>query len=127
VRSAPASIRNNAARPDTGAMPAVRPRLDARVDAELDDPLATLQRGDLSPLELRILLSLTDRDFAQPELAAALGTPPRSIGPAVRHLAARGLIRCRFERGRHSTFILSVTPGGPRALAPVAEGHREAP
>ena len=106
-------------------MPTVRRRTDAVAEAELAHLLETLQRGDFSPLELRILLSLRERDFAQPELTDTLNTPG-SIGPAVRDLARRGLVRCWFERGRHPQFVMSITPGGLRALAPIVERKAEA-
>ena len=87
----------------------------------LDALLAILQRGDLSPLELRMLLWLADRVGTQTELAEALEVSPGAIGRAARRLSMRGLIRRRFERGRHSRFVLSSTSAGLLAVAPLVE------
>jgi DNA-binding MarR family transcriptional regulator len=88
----------------------------------LDDLLATLQGGGLSPLELRILLQLAERDASPANLANALDTEPKLISSTSRRLAMRGLIGRRFdERGRDSRFVLSIRSGGLRALAPLVE------
>jgi DNA-binding MarR family transcriptional regulator len=87
----------------------------------LDSLLATLQRGDLSPLELRMLLWLADRVGTQSELADALDVSRGVIGRAAWRLSMRGLIRRRFERGRRSRFVLSVTSTGLDAVAPLVE------
>jgi DNA-binding MarR family transcriptional regulator len=55
----------------------------------LDALLATLQRGDLSPLELRMLLWLADRVGTQPELAEALDVSRGAIGRAATRLSMR--------------------------------------
>jgi DNA-binding MarR family transcriptional regulator len=83
--------------------------------------LATIQRGELSPLELRILLWLADRVGTQPELASALDVSLGRVGRAATRLATRGLIGRRFERGRRSQFVLSITSAGPLAVAPLVE------
>jgi DNA-binding MarR family transcriptional regulator len=88
---------------------------------ELDALLATLQHGDLSALELRILLWLADRVGTQRELAEALDVSRGAIGRAAARLSMRGLIRRRFENGNGSRFLLSVTPAGVRAVAPLVE------
>jgi DNA-binding MarR family transcriptional regulator len=87
----------------------------------LDSLLATLQRGDLSPLELRMLLWLADRVGTQSELADALDVSRGVIGRAAWRLSMRGLIRRRFERGRRSRFVLSITSTGLDAVAPLVE------
>jgi len=87
----------------------------------LDALLATLQRGDLSPLELRVLLWLADRVGTQRELADALDVSLGAIGRAATRLSMLGLIRRRFERGRRSRFVLSSTSRGLRAVAPLLE------
>jgi DNA-binding MarR family transcriptional regulator len=87
----------------------------------LDALLATIQRGDLSPLELRILLWLADRVGTQPELATALDVSLGRVGRAATRLATRGLIGRRFERGRRSQFVLSITSAGLLAVAPLVE------
>jgi DNA-binding MarR family transcriptional regulator len=87
----------------------------------LDSLLATLQRGDLSPLELRMLLWLADRVDTQSELADALDVSRGAIGRAAWRLSMRGLIRRRFERGRRSRFVLSITSTGLDAVAPLVE------
>lgn len=87
----------------------------------LDSLLATLQRGALSPLELRMLLWLAERVGTQSELADALDVSRGVIGRAATRLSMRGLIRRRFERGRHSRFVLSITSAGLLAVAPLVE------
>jgi DNA-binding MarR family transcriptional regulator len=87
----------------------------------LDALLVTLQRGDLSPLEFRMLLWLADRVGTQSELAEALDVSRGAIGRAARRLSMRGLIGRRFERGRRSRFVLSITSTGIHAVAPLVE------
>jgi DNA-binding MarR family transcriptional regulator len=87
----------------------------------LDDLLTTLQQGDLSPKELRMLLSLADRDATQSQLAEALQMNPSAISRASRQLAMRGLINRRFEHGRRPRFTLSITSQGLSALTPLVE------
>lgn len=87
----------------------------------LDALLATIQRGDLSPLELRMLLWLADRVGTQGELADALDVSRGAIGRAATRLSTRGLIRRRFEGGRRSRFVLSNTSTGLRAVAPLVK------
>jgi DNA-binding MarR family transcriptional regulator len=87
----------------------------------LDALLVTLQRGDLSPLDYRMLLWLADRVGSQSELADALDVSRGTIGRAATRLSARGLIGRRFDRGRRSRFVLSITARGLLALAPLVE------
>jgi DNA-binding MarR family transcriptional regulator len=87
----------------------------------LDALLATLQRGDLSPLQFRMLLWLADRVGTQPELADALGVSRGAIDRAATRLSSQGLIGRRFERGRRSHFVLSITSTGLLAIAPLVE------
>jgi DNA-binding MarR family transcriptional regulator len=87
----------------------------------LDALLATLQQGDLSPLELRVLLWLADRVGTQRELADALDVSREAVGRAATRLSMRGLIRRRFEGGRRSRFVLSSTSRGLRAIAPLVD------
>jgi DNA-binding MarR family transcriptional regulator len=92
----------------------------------LDDLLATLQRGDLSPRELRMLLSLAGRDATQSDLAEDLDVSRAAIGRASRELAMRGLISRRFEQDRRPRFTLSITAQGLSALTPLVEWIAEA-
>jgi len=87
----------------------------------LDALLATLHRGELSPLEFRMLLWLAGRVGTQSELADALDVRRGAIGRAARRLSMRGLIRRRFERERRSRFVLSITSTGLNAGAPLVE------
>jgi DNA-binding MarR family transcriptional regulator len=88
----------------------------------LDDLLAALQRGYLSPMELRMLLRLVEREATHSELADVLDDEPETIASATRRLSRRGLIREQFdEDGRQSRFVLSITGAGFLALAPLAE------
>jgi hypothetical protein len=101
---------------------------DVGVQTALDGLLATLQDGELSPLELRILLELAQYDATASRLANALGAAPKAIGAAARRLAMRGLVGRRFEeRGRDSHFVLSIRPGGLVALDPLLVQAAEAP
>jgi DNA-binding MarR family transcriptional regulator len=99
---------------------------DGSAEEVLDAMLATLQRGDLSPLELRMLLWLADRVGTQSELAEALAVSPGAIGRAARRLSMRGLIRRRFEGGRRSRFVVTITSTGLLAIAPLVEWIMEA-
>jgi DNA-binding MarR family transcriptional regulator len=90
-------------------------------DGALDGLLETLQRGQLSPLELRLLLALSMGDRAQGDLADALSTTPGAISRATRRLARRGLVRQRFERGPESGFVLALTPSGALPSERLAE------
>ena len=87
----------------------------------LDLLLATLQHGELSPLELRILLWLAERVGTEPELADALDVSSGAIGRAATRLSMRGLIARRFEGGRRSRFVLSITSTGLLAVAPLVK------
>ena len=91
----------------------------ASAESVLDQLLATLQHGGLSPLELRMLVRLADRQIVQSELVGALEASPGTVSRATRRLAMRGLIGRRFERGRRSRFVLSITPLGLEAIAPL--------
>ena len=93
----------------------------ASAERALDELLATLQHGDLSPLELRMLVRLAERQFAQSELVDGLEASPGAVSRATRRLAMRGLIGRRFERGRRSRFVLSITSSGLEAVAPLVE------
>ena len=87
----------------------------------LDALLVTLQRRDLSPLDYRMLLWLADRVGTQSELADALDVSRATIGRAATRLSTRGLIRRRFDRGRRSRFVLTITSTGLLALAPLVD------
>jgi len=96
---------------------------EGAVSAEraLDDLLTMLQHGDLSPRELRVLLSLAERDATQSQLADDLHVNRSAISRASRQLAMRGLINRRFEHGRTPRFSLTITPEGLSALAPLID------
>jgi DNA-binding MarR family transcriptional regulator len=97
---------------------------DARLlspEAAVDDLLMTLEQGDHSPTELRLLLFLADGDATPAELAAALDRPPAEIGSASRRLAMRGLARRRFQRGRQSRFIMGITDAGLGVVRPLVQ------
>jgi hypothetical protein len=101
---------------------------DFGIETALDGLLATLQDGELSPLEIRILLELAHHDVIASSLATALGAAPKAIGAAARRLAMRGLIGRRFEeRGRDSHFVLSIRQGGLSALDPLLVQAAEPP
>ena len=87
----------------------------------LDCLLATLEHRRLPPTEARLLLRLAASDATPAELSEALDQTPVAIEQATRHLAMRGLIRRRFERGRDSRFIFSITSAGLLCLDPLVQ------
>ena len=95
-------------------------------ERDLDDLLATLERNDLSTLELRILLWLSDRDATCSELAEGLASEPGAVSHASRSLSMRGLVRRRFERGGTSGFVFDITASGLLRLDPLVGGLRGA-
>jgi DNA-binding MarR family transcriptional regulator len=109
----------------------VRPRSDAEIDAVnpervLDDLLATLELGELSPTEIRVLLWLAEREATVAELTDALQQRPGALTSVAYRLAMRGLIRRRFESGQRSGFVLAITPAGTLALRPLLQRVTEA-
>jgi DNA-binding MarR family transcriptional regulator len=108
----------------------VRPP-DAETDAvdperALDDLLATLERGELSPTEIRVLLSLAEREATVAELTDALQHRPGALTSVAYRLAMRGLIRRRFESRQRSGFVFAITPAGTLALCPLLQRVTEA-
>jgi DNA-binding MarR family transcriptional regulator len=87
----------------------------------LDDLLATLERGELSPTEVRVLLSLAEREATVAELTDALQQRPGALTSVVYRLAMRGLIRRRFESGQWSGFVFAITSAGMLALRPLLQ------
>jgi DNA-binding MarR family transcriptional regulator len=87
----------------------------------LDDLLATLERGELSPTEIRVLLSLAEREATVAELTDALQQRPGALTSVVYRLAMRGLIRRRFESGQRSGFVFAITSVGMLALRPLLQ------
>ncbi len=57
----------------------------------------------------------------EPELADALDVSGGAIGRAATRLSMRGLIARRFEGGRRSRFVLSITSTGLLAVAPLVK------
>lgn len=93
----------------------------------LDGLLATLQHGDLSALELRILIRLAERQSDRSELAGVLEeAKPAAISHAIRRLTMRGLIARRSDRGPRARFVLTITSLGLQAVAPLVEWVSEA-
>lgn len=96
----------------------VRCRSPERV---FDSVLAALERHHLSPVELRILLRLSEREATSSQLTAGLGGEPGAICHARRCLSMRGLVRRRFDGGCASCFVFSISPAGLRLLDPLME------
>jgi DNA-binding MarR family transcriptional regulator len=104
---------------------------DAETDAvnperALDDLLATLERGELSPTEIRVLLSLAEHEATVAGLTDALQQRPGALTSLAYRLAMRGLIRRRFESGQRSGFVFAITPAGTLALRPLLQRVTEA-
>lgn len=118
--------RSGTARRSGPRRPAVRPRRDAETaavnpEAALDDLLATLERSELSPTEIRILLWLARREGTVAELTDALEQRSGALRSVAYRLAMRGLIRRRFESRRRSGFVFAITPAGMLALRPLLQ------
>ena len=91
----------------------------------LDKLLAMLERRHLSPMELRVLLWLSERRAPPSELAEGLGGSPGAIRYAARSLSMRGLVRRRFECGQTSRFVFEITPAGHLQLDPLLRALAE--
>jgi DNA-binding MarR family transcriptional regulator len=89
----------------------------------LDGFLELVHLEHLSPLDLRVLLRVTDREATVSELAASMGQPPTVLGRASARLAARGLLRRRRRRSRHDRLeiTLATTASGMGALWRVSQ------
>jgi DNA-binding transcriptional ArsR family regulator len=85
----------------------------------LDELLATLEQGELSPTEVRVLLRLAEGEATAAELTHALQQRPGAITSVAYRLAMRGLIRRRFEGGQRSGFVFGIASAGIRALRPL--------
>jgi hypothetical protein len=84
----------------------------------LDQLLASLERGELSASELRILLAVLDRDITVSELARTLGRPPAEIRHTGERLYARGLLSWRDD-ARSGETTLGTTRAGVATVRPV--------
>jgi DNA-binding MarR family transcriptional regulator len=87
----------------------------------LDGLLATIERSELSPTEIRVLLWLAKREATAGELTDALYQRAGAITSVVYRLAMRGLIRRRFENGQRSGFVFTITSAGMLALRPLLQ------
>jgi DNA-binding MarR family transcriptional regulator len=86
----------------------------------LDRLLESVHREQLSPVDLRLLLRVTDREATIGELADSMGQPPSVLRPASARLVARGLLR---RRSRHQRLgvTLAATASGMSALRRVTQ------
>jgi DNA-binding MarR family transcriptional regulator len=92
----------------------------------LDELLATIERGELSPTEIRVLLWLAEREATAAELTDALQQRPGAITTVAYRLAVRGLIRRRFEGRQRGGFVFAITSAGMLALRPLRQWVSEA-
>lgn len=97
----------------------------------LDALLETLEQRGLAPLELRVLLRLSERQATPLDLVEAVGARPEVIRRTIRRLSMRGLIRQRFEGGSRFQFVLSITAAGSLVVEAFTEaldlaGHPQA-
>jgi hypothetical protein len=81
----------------------------------LERLLQALQRERLTPLELRILLRVTEGEMTSAAIAQSMQQPPSVVGRASAQLVARGMLR-RHRRGRPLKLTLSATSSGTSAL-----------
>jgi hypothetical protein len=96
----------------------VTARCEAHADrsAALEALLESVQRERLSPLDLRVLLRVTDGEVTIGELADSMGQPPDVLRRATTRLAARGLLRDRPRQCRRLELTLTATAAGISAL-----------
>jgi DNA-binding MarR family transcriptional regulator len=94
-----------------------------------DRLLESVHREHLSPLDLRVLLRVTDREATVVRLAECLGHPPSVLRRASARLVARGLLRRRRRRDRHDHMevTLATTASGMSALSRVTQALELAP
>jgi DNA-binding MarR family transcriptional regulator len=90
----------------------------------LDRFLESVHREHLSPVDLRVLLRVTDREATVRELADSTGLPPTVLRRASARLVARGLLRRRRRPTRHHRLevTLATTASGMSALCRVMQG-----
>ena len=91
------------------------PGAESDASSSLDGMLQLLERRQLSPTELRVLLALRERDAGIVELAGELDVRPGETRRASRRLSARGLVRWRHG-GARKTTTLGITPAGLACL-----------
>jgi DNA-binding MarR family transcriptional regulator len=96
---------------------------DALASVSLDRFLDLVHREDLSPVDLRVLLRVTDREATVRELANSMGQPPIVLRRASARLVARGLLRRRRRPTRHHRLevTLATTATGMGALCRVTQ------
>ena len=91
-----------------------------------DRVLEVFDRCGLSPCELRVLLTLLDREASLAEIAEALGKPASEVTRAGRRLATRGLVRWYHVGAREETRLL-ITARGLATMRPLlAAAERQA-
>jgi DNA-binding MarR family transcriptional regulator len=80
--------------------------------ARLDRALELLERTELSPTEMRVLLAVSDcREGTIAELADLLDTYPTDITRAGRRLAMRGLIRWHHGTRSEQALLGAMAAG----------------
>jgi DNA-binding MarR family transcriptional regulator len=95
--------------------------------ARLDRALGLLERTELSPTEMRVLLAVRDcREATIAELADLLETCPTEITRAGRRLAMRGLIRWHHS-GRSEQALLGATAAGAATIEALLMALDDAP
>ena len=92
----------------------------------VDRVLEVFDRSGLSPCELRVLLTLLDREASLPEIADALGKPPSEVTRAGRRLATRGLVRWYHVGAREETRLVITARGLATMQSLLAAAERAA-
>jgi DNA-binding MarR family transcriptional regulator len=94
----------------------------------LDRFLELIHREDLSPVDLRVLMRVTDREASIRELANSMGQHPAVLRRASTRLVARGLLRRRQRptADRRLEVTLAATATGTGALCRMTQSLREA-
>ena len=121
---------NRIARPtDRRRSRPMRPRHGAVTSTEhesVDVALDLLEQQRMSPMELRILLAVRDRERTESELAGSFGRRAMAVRPSAGALYARGFLSWRYlPGGDDSAFAL--TPSGARALRPLLTAVADGP
>lgn len=93
----------------------------ANPELALDRVLDAIDANGLTPIELRLLLWLSERDATASELADAIEREASVIGPALRRLDMRGLVRRRFQGGSEPRLHYGISVLGLSTLRPLVQ------
>ena len=104
--------------PEPAGLSDARGRVEELPELDVGALLELLERGPLSAAELRILLTVLERERAVSELAEAFGRRPVEIRRTGARLYGRGLLRWRHT-GPGKEAMFGITPSGLATLRPL--------